>query len=103
MAELVDPAEVIAATYDSYMLRNRQYPKPLPEDLACWHLFVIDGGHSVLITLSPTGEEGYEVAAPVKTVLRHGWTVLPDGRIHADLPYDPHLGLRTEPGDDEFH
>ncbi|WP_280426424.1 hypothetical protein [Nocardia carnea] len=101
MATPVDPAEVIAATYDSYMLRDRQYPGSLPEDLAPWHLYIIDGGHSALVTLSATGEDGHEVAAPVKTVLRHGWTVLADGRIHADLPYDPQLGLITEPGDDE--
>ncbi|MFD4406706.1 hypothetical protein ACFWPH_28485 [Nocardia sp. NPDC058499] len=53
------------------------------------------------MTLSATGEDGHEVAVPVKTVLRHGWTVLADGRIHADLPYDPRLGPTTEPGDDE--
>jgi hypothetical protein len=50
-------AEVIAATYDSYMLRDRRYPKPLPDDLAPWHLYLIDGGHSVLVTLSATGED----------------------------------------------
>ncbi|MFJ8966710.1 hypothetical protein ACIRG5_45675 [Lentzea sp. NPDC102401] len=44
----------------------------------------------------------HTVPAPVKSVLRAGWTVREDGYVVTALPYDPQLGLVTEPGDDEF-
>ncbi|WP_433635598.1 hypothetical protein [Nocardia sp. CA-120079] len=99
MPDHVDPATVIAATYGAYAIPGRRYPATLPPELEPWYLYTGDGGHSILITL---GGEGEEVAAPVKAVLRTGWTITTKGYVRCDLPYDPNLGLVTDPDDDEY-
>jgi hypothetical protein len=44
----------------------------------------------------------HTVPAPVKSVLRAGWTVRDDGYLVTDLHYDPQAGLDTDPDDGEF-
>ncbi|MDQ4104910.1 MAG: hypothetical protein M3186_14795, partial [Actinomycetota bacterium] len=66
---------------------------------APWHCYIPDSGHSIVIV---TAQDQHTVAAPVKAVLRAGWTITPEGYVLCDLPYDPELGLITEPDDDEF-
>lgn len=80
-------------------MRGRRYHTPLPPDLEPWYLYTTDGGHSILVTL---GGEGEEIAAPVKSVLRQGWTITDTGFVHCALPYDPVLGLTVADGDAEY-
>ncbi|RAS59539.1 hypothetical protein C8D87_114151 [Lentzea atacamensis] len=35
-------------------------------------------------------------------MLRAGWKLTPEGLVQCDLPYDPNLGLITDPADDEY-
>ncbi|MGW5569662.1 hypothetical protein ACWEVD_00555 [Nocardia thailandica] len=100
MNQRYTPETAIPDALEGITLAGRVYPSPLPDELAPWHVYIADCGHSILVTL---GEDlDMAVPAPVKTVLRHGWKVLDNGLIHADLPYDPTLGLLTDPSDDEF-
>lgn len=98
-----DPAAVIARVLAGVLVPGRPYPSPLPAELAAWHCYMVDGGHSILVALPADGPptEDRLVPAPVKAVLRAGWTVM-SGFIVCDLPYDPHLGLVTEEDDEEF-
>jgi len=100
VTDRVDPATVIADTCGAYMVPGRRYPRPLPPELEPWYLYIADGGHSVLIAVD--GTPGSEVPAPVKAVLRAGWTLTPAGYVHCELPYDPKLGLITDPDDVEY-
>lgn len=92
------------------MAPGRTYPRPLPEEIAPWHCYTLDGGHSILVVLDlgdlgdkPSREqlETNLCPAPVKAVERAGWRVV-DGYVVAKLPYDPQLGLVTDPDDDEY-
>jgi hypothetical protein len=89
---------------------GRAYGRELPEELARWHCYTLDGGHSILVVLddgtlgdAPSQEEmaGNLVPAPVRSVERAGWRLV-DGFVVCKLPYDRTLGLVTDPGDDEY-
>ncbi|MEU5242385.1 hypothetical protein ACH4UR_37420 [Streptomyces lydicus] len=106
-----DPREVIARSLGSMTVPGRTYPRPLPPEIAPWHCYIPDGGHSILVALD-TGdlgeapstnalEEGSLVPAPVKSVERAGWRMV-EGYVVCKLPYDPELGLVTPPEDDEY-
>ncbi|WP_431959395.1 hypothetical protein [Actinacidiphila sp. bgisy160] len=105
MTATPDPADLI----DRFAMGQQEghpYPGELPADIAPWHCYLLDGGHSLLVALGSLYAAGVDpgafmVPAPVKTVLRAGYTFR-DGYPVADLPYDPTLGLVTDPGDDEF-
>lgn len=105
----VDPAEIIKRQ-GLPLTRGATYPEPLDPDLSRWYLYLADAGHSVLVavaSLIPEGqEEGdvspYLVPAPVLMVQRLGWRRNAQGFLVADVPYDPNLGLVSEPGDDEY-
>lgn len=105
----LDPAAVIARVHP-YVSTDRPYHAELPPELARWHVFVPDGGHSIVILLSEqqyprraaSDLADYTVPAPVKSVLRQGWTTHPHGYVLCDLPYDQSLGLVTDYNDDEF-
>lgn len=111
MPDRVDPAQVIASTHGAYVVAGRTYPRPLPPELAPWHCYTADGGHSLVVLLAahagdydkPGADIGqHTVPAPVKSVLRAGWTVRADGFLVTDLPYDERIGLVTDPDDDEL-
>lgn len=106
----VNPAEVIVDSLGSMAVRGRTYLRPLPDELAPWHCYVLDGGHSILAvqddgTLGDTPPRrtllDRLVAAPVRTVERVGWRMV-DGFVVSPLPYDPGIGLVVEEGDEEF-
>lgn len=109
-----DPRTIIERALGAYQLPDRPYPAELPAELAAWHCYVVDGGHSILVMLDPVEPgmtvpaagngavvEGALLPAPVKAVLRAGWRV-ENGYIRTPVRYDPELGLLTDPEDDEF-
>ncbi|MFJ7054785.1 hypothetical protein ACIQU7_24045 [Streptomyces albidoflavus] len=107
------PQQIIQRTLGG-MLLDRPYPGQLPAELAPWHCYMVDGGHSLLVVLAPLGEgnlptaggpariEDGMVPVPVKAVLRAGWEITESGYVRASVPYDPDLGVVTDPDDDEF-
>lgn len=104
----VNPRDVIASL--GHMV-DRPYGRALPDELARWHCYTLDGGHSIVVVLDDgtVGDEpsaqklrDHLVPAPVKAVERAGWRVMDSGFVVCKLPYDPELGLVTEPGDDEY-
>jgi hypothetical protein len=111
VSDRADPAEAIAKSLGGYLVAGRPYPAALPPELAPWHCYTVDGGHSLFVLLAAMADDydrpgadpaEYGVAAPVKAVLRAGWTVREDGFVVTDLPFSPSLGLVTDSGDDEF-
>lgn len=109
MSNSPDPREVIARSLGR-MAAERPYGRELPADIAPWHCYTLDGGHSILVVLDD-GQLGDKSAvqelednlmpAPVKAVERAGWRMV-EGYVVAKLPYDPALGLVTDPEDDEY-
>ncbi|MEU5181188.1 hypothetical protein AB0G49_14160 [Streptomyces longwoodensis] len=106
----VSPREVIAQSLPGMVDFGRPYGRPLPEELAPWHCYTLDGGHCILVVLDdgrlgdqPSREEieGRLVPAPVKAVEREGWRMV-DGFVVCKLPYDPVLGLVVPEEDDEY-
>ena len=99
------PAAIIAQL-ELPLVAGKAYPKPLPAELQPWYVYTADGGHSIVVVLTPASTPienvlDLLVPAPVKTVLRVGYQVI-EGLIYANLPYDSTLGLLTEPDDDEY-
>lgn len=102
----MNPREIIKQNLGHY-LADRNYPEKLPADLAPWHCYTIDGGHSILVALkayySPDkSPRNFLVPAPVKAVKKAGWVLTEEGFPLCDLPYSENLGLITAPDDDEF-
>lgn len=118
-ASTTEPTATTPDTVLSRILGGRRvpghpYPGTLPADLAPWHCYLPDTGHSLLVMLDPVDkgakvDAAHEatvvvdafVPAPVKAVLRAGWRIK-DGYIRTPLRYDMALGLLTDPGDDEY-
>ena len=100
---------IVQRALGAYLVAGKSYPESLPPDLAPWYCYTADGGHGIVVVLpqvlelfSGDAPEDQVVPAPVRAVLAAGYTVRPDGFIACDLPYDPDLGLVTDPGMDEF-
>lgn len=107
----VNAHHIIHDTLAAYLVPNKRYPQPLPPPLARWYCYTTDGGHCIVVVLKSAWDThrgdgtpitDYLVPAPVKTVLRTGYTETPDGFLICDLPYDDDLGLITQEGDDEY-
>jgi hypothetical protein len=99
-------AETVIDRYVAGVIPGTAYLRPLPPDLAAWYVYTQDGGHQIAVAVArhyQVGADpaGFVVPAPVKAVLRRGWSVQ-DGWIVCDLPYDPATGLISDPGDDEY-
>jgi hypothetical protein len=99
-------AEAEIGSHIAGVVPGKQYPRPLPRDLAAWYVYTVDGGHSIAIAIAAHYAPGADpreflVPAPVKAVLRRGWSVQ-DGWIVCDLPYEQLSGLVTDPGEDEY-
>jgi hypothetical protein len=85
------------------------YHTKLPPELEAFYTYTPDGGHSIECLLAEQSAEAFTthsvrdhlVPCPVKAVLRVGYRVQ-RGYVVVDLPYDPDLGLLTEPEDDEY-
>lgn len=106
----VIPREVIARSLGHMVDFGRVYKRPLHEEIAPWHCYPLDGGHSILVVLDDDtlGEapsrkqiEDNLVPAPVKAVERAGWRMV-GGFVVCKLPCDPELGLVTDPEDAEY-
>ena len=90
----------------AYVDYNKRYPARLHVALTEWYCYTVDGGHSILAALksayTPDADPSTFLApVPVKTVLR-GYAITEDGYILVDVPYDPELGLITDPADAEY-
>ena len=94
----------------SFMVRDIEYPAPLPDGIRHLHCYVTDGGHSILAVPKPLLGEAirsdcqmYEVPLPVKYVLRTGWTqITGTDSISVDVPYSLDFGAMVPDGYDEF-
>jgi hypothetical protein len=110
----LSPQTVVQRTVGAYAVPGRAYPGELPAELAPWHCYLRDGGHSLLVLLDPVEKgvtvpsatnatiDGQLVPVPVKAVLRAGWRLDEDGYVRTPVRYDPELGVLTDPEDDEF-
>ncbi len=80
------------------------YHSPLPKELERFYCYMKDGGHSVIIVLpsNPSPVEDYGIPAPVKAVLRSGYTITDRGYVCCDLPYSRLVGLICDDDDTEF-
>ncbi|MEU6070525.1 hypothetical protein ABZ864_40325 [Streptomyces sp. NPDC047082] len=106
----VNPREVITRSLGAMVDLDRRYARQLDPEIAPWHCYTLDGGHSILVVLDhgklgdrPTSKELEDnlVPAPVKTVERVGWRLV-GGYVVCKLPYHPVLGLITPESDDEY-
>ncbi len=97
---------IIRAGLARFCLPGRTYPRPLPDDLRPFYCYPADSGHSIIVVLAnviPAGADPwqYAVPAPVRSVLRAGWTVR-GGLPWCTLPYDQDLGLLTPDEETEY-
>lgn len=101
----MDPKRLVAQLLKDWLDPERQYPQRLPAELNSWYGYTTDGGHSILCLLKKDYVPGQDLTerllpVPVKTVLR-GYEIL-GGYVVINVPYDPDIGLLTQPGDDEY-
>lgn len=89
------------------------YPRPLPVELVPYHAFLSDSGHiicvipSVLLTKAIASGHlwKYEVAMPVKYVLKKGYTLVEghdEKHVVVDAPYSSNIGVMIPDGYTEF-
>lgn len=83
----------------AHMVKPIPYPRPLPDEVAHLHCYVIDSGHCILAVPKCFAAEAadrpmdYEVPLPAKYVLETGWEAMPDcDSIMVDVPYDDMMG-----------
>ncbi len=100
---------IVTRVVGVYAAPTTTYPTLLPDDLRDLYVYTVDGGHSIFIAPREAQAQfpgapvvDLLVPAPVRAVLRAGWTVDVAGYVWCDLPYDATLGLLTEPEDDEY-
>lgn len=94
------------AGLERYAVPGRCYHSPLPPDLEAAYVYTRDGGHSIIVVLENEWRPGspvedWLVPAPVRAVLRAGYTVR-DGLVWCRLPYSSEVGLLTPPEEDEY-
>lgn len=89
---------------------GKQYPAPLPPDLAPWYIYPNDCGHSLAVVpaaLRPAGDPtpaaliDLLTPVPVRTVERLGYTVH-RGFVVCPIDYDPAQGAVYPPDEDEW-
>lgn len=98
--------EIIETVLGGMAVAGKAYPAPLPPELAAWHCYTKDGGHSILCLLAKDyiaegGNIDNLLPMPVKAVLRCGYE-LQDEWVVVNLPYSPDFGLEVEDFDEEF-
>ena len=91
---------------ERWVLPDRSYPSPLPDDPLTYYCYTRDGGHSLLVVVENEYRQGlspvrFIIPAPVKMVLKAGYR-LQDGLLWATLPYDRDEGLRVDDTDVEY-
>ena len=69
------------------MYKRQSYPYNLPADLAAYHYYITDVGHSIMCVLQSHLDEAqnniiddYEIPVPVKYVLENGYQII-DGYV----------------------
>ncbi|MFE0457784.1 hypothetical protein ACFW1A_00805 [Kitasatospora sp. NPDC058965] len=86
----------------------RPYAGELPADLAPWHTWISDSGHSIVVAMAeefskhPTKPDYFLIPASPKTVLRLGYTWQDGYPIVRGLHYSEELGLITPADEYEF-
>lgn len=87
-----------------FMVKEKAYPAPIPDEIAHLHCYLLDAGHCILAVPKPLLDEAsadpqlYEVPLPVRYVLAKGWTKIPGtDSISVDVRYDRDLGARVPP------
>lgn len=103
-----NPDQLIERALGPYTVAGKSYPGPLPEELAPWYCYTVDGGHCIAIVsedhaaVARGGPADHLVPAPVKAVLRSGYRVIPGepGLVVAKLPYSSEVGLLGVRDDD---
>jgi hypothetical protein len=103
-------AAVLPIACKGLPLSSRPYQGSMPPALAPWHVYVADGGHSIIAILQQHEYDAFVddpakmlMPIPVKSVLR-GYEVY-DGYIIAsspDLEYSSLFGLICPPEDTEL-
>jgi hypothetical protein len=85
------------------VVSGKAYHSPLPRELEQFYCYVKDAGHCILVLLPSRGSpvEDYILPAPVKAVLKKGYTVK-DGYVWSDLPYSDRTGLICDADDHEY-
>lgn len=96
--------EIIEKCLHGYTKKGMEYHSPLPDDLAKWYCYTIDGGHSILsIVKIHYADEmvftDYLIPCPVKAVLEKGYEIK-NGFVIVDLPYSREIGLDIEDMDE---
>ena len=94
------------AGLERYVILGKRYPFPLPKELKGFYCYTVDGGHSIIVVLENeyrAGEpvENFLVPAPVKTVLKVGYTIR-EGYVWCKIPYSKEIGLVTDEEDTEY-
>lgn len=85
-----------AACGSEDIVPGRPSPIPLPDELACWYVFLENLGACVAVAVeglyAPEGDPSeYMHPVPVAMVLQAGWTVT-EGVVVCSVPYDGQLG-----------
>jgi hypothetical protein len=93
-----------AACATETVIPDRSYPKPLPLELAPWHVYIEALGHCIAVAVDgvykPDGDPWeYMTVAPVPMVLEAGWTIQ-DHVIISPVPYDTLIGAVIWEDDD---
>lgn len=96
--------EIIDKCLHCYTKKGMEYHTPLPDDLAKWYCYTIDGAHSILsiLKIHYTDEmvfTDFLIPCPVKAVLKKGYEIK-NGFVIVDLPYSREIGLGIEDMDE---
>ena len=92
-----------------HMILDKPYPKPLPELLVEYHVYVVDSGHCICAIPKPlfgaalsSGEPWmYEVPIPARYVLHTGWERHGEYLV-VDVPYDDIFGVEVDERQHEY-
>lgn len=108
------PSLTIRAGLDGMTVPGRRYPRQLPTDLDSSHIYMMDGGHSIIVVLDDIMErEGGSIddnlmPMPVRSVIGLGYRVDAGGIVHVRtdarkrIIYDMETGLSVPEEDEEF-
>ena len=83
----------------SHMLRDKEYPGVLPDELKPLHAYIVDSGHVIMCILKKyenmlqtSDAIMYECPVPAKYVLSHPYEII-NGHVLIEAEYSETLGL----------
>lgn len=92
-----------------HRIAGKQYPQPLPPELARWYAYPSDSGHSIVVLIEdpqpdwvPADLAMLLVPVPVRTVQRLGYRMHQGFVVCTGVECDPDLGVITPAGDEEW-